>query len=199
MRSWANTSYTSSSKTVMWSHASTKECMDFHKQVSWQTNFLRNNRNHMATPNVNTPRLWCHWSHPPMFSLVVDDFRIQYTTIQDAQHLLAALKQHYEAITVDWTRSLFCSISLKWDDNHYIVDLSMPGYINSALEEFEHPEPNKAEHQPHQHNPSQFGTKMQPTTPAQNSQPLDKKGILQLQETTGNSYIIRELSIPPWM
>jgi hypothetical protein len=76
-----------------------------------------------------------------MFSLVVDDFGIQYTNLPDAQHLLAALKQHYEAITVNWTRSLFCSISLKWDYRQRVVDLSMPGYINSTLEKFGHQNP----------------------------------------------------------
>jgi 2-phospho-L-lactate guanylyltransferase (CobY/MobA/RfbA family) len=45
-------------------------------------------------------------------AIVVDDFGVQYTNVSAAQHLLAALKQHYEAITVDWTGSLFCAISL---------------------------------------------------------------------------------------
>jgi hypothetical protein len=120
-----------------------------------------------------------------MFSLVVDDSGIQYTNIPDAQHLLAVLKQHYEAITVDWTGSLFCGITLKWDYKRRIVDLSMPGYVNTALEEFDHPKPTKSEHQPHRHNPLQFGTKIQLTTPADNSKPLDNKGILCLQQITG--------------
>jgi hypothetical protein len=120
-----------------------------------------------------------------MFSLVVDDFGIQYTNIPDAQHLLAVLKQHYEAITVDWTRSLFCGITLKWDYKRRIADLSMPGYVNTALEEFDHPKPTKSEHQPHRHNPPQFGTKIQLTAPADNSKPLDNKGILHLQQITG--------------
>jgi hypothetical protein len=87
-----------------------------------------------------------------MFSLVVDSFGVQYTQLLDAQHLLAALKQHYEAITVDWTGSLFCSVSLKWDYTNRTFDLSMPGYISSALAEFDHPQPTKLEHQPHHHN-----------------------------------------------
>ena len=36
------------------------------------------------------------------FALIVDDFGIQYVAKADAQHLIAALKQDYEAVTVDW-------------------------------------------------------------------------------------------------
>jgi hypothetical protein len=63
----------------------------------------------------HTPGLWRHRTRSLMLSLVVDDFGVQYSQLPDAQRLLAALKQHYEAITVDWTGALFCCISLKWD------------------------------------------------------------------------------------
>jgi hypothetical protein len=67
-----------------------------------------------------------------MFALVVDDFGIQFTNVTDAQHLLVALKQDYEAVTVDWTGSLFCGITLTWDYENRTVDLSMPGYVTNA-------------------------------------------------------------------
>jgi hypothetical protein len=41
----------------------------------------------------HTPGLWCHHTCRLMFLLVVDDFGVQYSRLQDAQHLLAALKQ----------------------------------------------------------------------------------------------------------
>jgi Reverse transcriptase (RNA-dependent DNA polymerase) len=66
---------------------------------------------------THTPGFWKHATRKLMFALVVDDFGIQFTHIKDAQHLLAALKQDYEAITVDWTGSLFCGITLTWDYN----------------------------------------------------------------------------------
>jgi hypothetical protein len=69
--------------------------------------------------------------------------------LKDAQHLLAALKQDYEAVTVDWTGSLFCGITLTWDYNKQTVDLSMPGYVTSALAEFNFTPSAKPEHQPH--------------------------------------------------
>jgi hypothetical protein len=60
----------------------------------------------------HTLGLWRHCTQALMFTLVVDDFGVQYTKLSNAHHLLAALKQHYEAITMDWTGSLFCGITL---------------------------------------------------------------------------------------
>jgi hypothetical protein len=125
-------------------------------------------------------------------------FGVQYSKIADAQHLLAALKQHYEAITVDWTGSLFCGITLKWDYTQRTVDLSMPGYVQTALEEFEHVAPTKPEHQPHRHNPIQYGTKLQLTVPVDNSPPLGKHEILRLQQITGK-FLYYSRAVDPTM
>jgi hypothetical protein len=135
----------------------------------------------------HTLGLWRHRSRAPMFSLVVDDFGVQYSKVADAQHLLAALKQNYEAITVDWTGLLFCGITLKWDYKQRIIDLSMPGYVQTALEEFEHPAPNKPEHQPHQHNPIQYGTKSQLTQPVDDSPPLQNTKSCSSSKSQANS------------
>jgi hypothetical protein len=113
-----------------------------------------------------------------MFTLVVDDFGIQYNKLSDTHHLLAALKQNYEAVTVDWTGSLFCGITLKWNYPHCVVDLSIPGYVQNALEELNHPAPAKPEHQPHQHNPLQYSTKTQLSDLVNTSPPLGKQEIL---------------------
>jgi hypothetical protein len=117
-----------------------------------------------------------------MFLLVVDDFRVQYAHLPNAQHLLAALKQHYEAITGDSTGSLFCGISLTWDYTNHTIDL---GCISSALTEFKHLQPNKPEHQPHRHNPPQFGVKTQLTDLVDHRKLLSKSEILHLQQVTG--------------
>lgn len=70
---------------------------------------------HGYTECTHTPGLWRHTTRPIMFALVVDDFTVQYTGKEHAQHLLAALKQDYEAVTVDWEGKLFCGITLEWD------------------------------------------------------------------------------------
>jgi hypothetical protein len=146
----------------------------------------------------HTPGLWCHNTRALMFSLVVDDFGIQYTHLPDAQHLLAALKQHYEAITVDWTGSLFCGISLQWNYTNRMVDLSMPHYVQDASTKFEHQAPIKSEHQPHWHNPPQFGVKTQLTEPVDNSAPLNKQETLCLQQIT-SKFLYYSRAVDPTM
>ena len=58
-----------------------------------------------------TPGLWKHETRPTIFSLVVDDFAVQYTSKEDADHLLSALQAKYR-ITVDWEAKLYIGISL---------------------------------------------------------------------------------------
>jgi hypothetical protein len=57
---------------------------------------------------MHTPGLWKHITRPVIFALVVDDFGIQYVGKEHAHHLIAALKQDYEAVTTDWEGELFC-------------------------------------------------------------------------------------------
>jgi hypothetical protein len=95
----------------------------------------------------------------------MNDFRIKYTTLQDAQHFLATLKQHYKAITVDWDGTLYCGITLDWNYDKLTVDLLMPDYIQTVLDDFNHVPTNRAKHQPHRHNLPQYGVKTQLTDP----------------------------------
>ena len=76
----------------------------------------------------HTPGLWKHISHPISFTLVVDDFGIKYIGKEHADHLLAALQEHY-TLDIDWAGKLYCSITLDWDYENGMVNISMPGYI----------------------------------------------------------------------
>jgi hypothetical protein len=96
----------------------------------------------------HTPGLWKHVSKPTQFTLTVDDFGVKYVGKQNAQHLIDALRTHYE-VEEDWTGSLYCGISLKWDYTDRHVDISMPGYVNKLLARFEHTPPRHPQHSPH--------------------------------------------------
>ena len=78
----------------------------------------------------HTPGLWRHITRPILFSLVVDDFGAKYIDKADADHLIAALKKHYE-ISEDWTGGLYCGITIMWHYDNAIYklygDISMPG------------------------------------------------------------------------
>jgi hypothetical protein len=97
---------------------------------------------HGYRPVPRTPGLWKHDSRPVTFCLVVDDFGVKYVGKQHADHLLNAIRTKYQ-LTCDWTGSLYCGVTLKWDYDKGTVDLSMPGYIARALHKFQHPTPNR--------------------------------------------------------
>ena len=84
----------------------------------------------------HTPGYWCHMWRPIDFTLVVDDFGVGYENNKHALHLLQTLRQYYEAISVDWTGTLYCGITLKWDYDQRTCELSLPGYIQHAVNKF---------------------------------------------------------------
>jgi hypothetical protein len=79
---------------------------------------------------------------PIQFTLVVDDFGVQYVGADYAQHLIAALETEF-IVSKDWTGGLYCGITINWDYANKHVDISMPGYIKDALHKFQHPLPKR--------------------------------------------------------
>jgi hypothetical protein len=119
-----------------------------------------------------------------VFALVVDDFLVQYTEPKHFTHLADTLKRHY-VITTDLQATKFCGITLQWDYTNHHVTLSMPGYIEKALQRFTHPQPKQPQHAPHMWIAPNYGAKVQYTSPEDKSLPLDKHGIKRLQEVIG--------------
>ncbi len=97
---------------------------------------------------AHTPGLWKHTTRPTQFTLTVDDFGVKYVGKDNAQHLIDALRKHYE-VEEDWTGKLYCGISLQWDYERRHVDISMPGYVDKLLARFNHEPPSKPQHSPH--------------------------------------------------
>jgi len=88
----------------------------------------------------HTPGLFTHKWRPIAFSLVVDNFGINYIGKEHAEHLLAMLEEHY-TISTDWTGSTYLGLTLDWNYNNHTVDISMPGYVEKALQRFQHTAP----------------------------------------------------------
>jgi nitrous oxide reductase accessory protein NosL len=66
---------------------------------------------HGYAPAPFTPGLWRHNTKRTTFVLCVDDFGVKYFSQPDAQHLIDALKAHYE-LTIDWSGALYCGLML---------------------------------------------------------------------------------------
>ena len=86
----------------------------------------------------HTPGYWWHVWRPIDFTLVVDDFGVGYEDNEHALHLLQTLRQYYEAVSVNWTGKLYGGITLKWDYLQRTCELSMPRYVQQALNKFQH-------------------------------------------------------------
>jgi len=139
---------------------------------------------HGYWPCPITLGLWAHNSCPIHFTLVVDDFAVQYSNCDDAEHLMAALQDHYQ-VTEDWSASCYCRMSLQWDYIHCMVNLSMPGYIKHALLHFQHPHPACPGYSPHPWQKPDYGACTQ-YAPAEDLSPvLDTSDTKQVPEVIG--------------
>ena len=80
------------------------------------------------SPVTRISSLWKHATKDICFSLVIDDFGVKHVGKDTADHLIQALKKLY-TISIDWTGSLYCSLTINWDYDKRICDISMPIYI----------------------------------------------------------------------
>jgi hypothetical protein len=107
-----------------------------------------------------THGLWKHNARNLMFTLVVDDFGVKFTNAADAEHLMTTLKELY-TVSEDWDGAKYCGLTLDWDYTKRTVDISIPGYIERALQRFQHPTPSRPEHAPHAWQKPIYGAKTQ--------------------------------------
>ena len=138
---------------------------------------------HDYAPVQHTPGLWKHDTRDTIFSLVVDDFAIKYTSTENIHHLLNALKSKY-TISEDWTAQLYIGITLKWDYVHHTVDLFMPNYVKAALLRFKHI-CLKRRDAPHKHVPPKYGAKIQYALPDDECPTLPANRINFIQQVVG--------------
>jgi hypothetical protein len=58
------------------------------------------------------PGLWTHVKRKICFTLVVDNFSIKYTNMDNAKHLINVLKKDY-TITVDWDATKYIGLTIE--------------------------------------------------------------------------------------
>jgi hypothetical protein len=87
-------------------------------------------------PAWHTPGLWLHKTRPISLTLVVDDFAVKYIDKHHAEHLRNAFLRTYD-LTADWTVTVYSSMTLKWEYNNRMCDISMPGYVSNVLSRFQ--------------------------------------------------------------
>ena len=147
----------------------------------------------------HTPGYWRHMWRPIDFTLVVDDFGVGYEKNEHALHLLQTLRQYYEAVSVDWTGTLYCGISLKWDYVQRTCELSMPGYVQHAISKFHQGDkgPTKSTDAPHPYKASKkHGLPMTPTV--DDGAKLTPQAMKQLQQIVG-TFLFYSRAVNPTM
>jgi Reverse transcriptase (RNA-dependent DNA polymerase) len=119
-------------------------------------------------PTGRIPGLYKHDTNTIYFTLIVDDFLILHAQKGALEHLKTTLQKHY-TITADDAAMKFCGMTLDWNyaDGH--VTVSMPGYVESALQRFMHPIPEEPEHSPHAWMVPDYGASTQYAEPDDDS------------------------------
>jgi hypothetical protein len=125
-----------------------------------------------------------HKTRPITFSLVVDDFAVEYVGKQHADHLRNALLKSYE-LTTDWAAKVYSGMTLKWDYKNRTCDISMPGYVSNVLSKFQHDAPKHPQHTPPRYVTPVHGAKTQYATKDE-TPPLTDKQCLNIQKVTGS-------------
>lgn len=115
---------------------------------------------------------------------MVDDFGIKYTGKSNAEYLLNVLRCKY-SITTDWTGSLYCGMTLKWNYLTHSVDVSMPGYVHKALEQYQHPYPSHPKHEPAPWTAPNYGRSTQMAPAPDTSPQLSSHYLTRLQQIIG--------------
>ena len=147
----------------------------------------------------HTPGYWRHMWRPIDFTLIVDDFGVGYENNEHALHLLQTLPQYYVAVSADWTGTLYCGITLKWDYDQWTCELSMPGYVQHAVNKFHNGDkgPTKSTDTPHPYKASKkHGLPM--TTERDDGAKLSPQAIKQLQQIVG-TFLFYSRAVDPTM
>ena len=64
-------------------------------------------------------------------------------------------------ISIDWTGSLFCGLTIDWYYAARTCDISMPKYLQTALHKFQHLLPKRPQHAPHSWENPTYGAHVQ--------------------------------------
>lgn len=167
-------------------HAEIRKGMYGLPQAGMLANKLLQKRlaKHGYKPTKHTAGLWTHEWKPITFTLVVDDFGVKYVGKEHAEHLYQTLQQYYET-SCDWNGELYCGITLKWDYTKRTVDLTMPGYVQSALHKYQHGKPSRQQHSPYPAETPHYGAKVQLTPPTDKTRPMTQEAKRRLQQIVG--------------
>jgi hypothetical protein len=119
-----------------------------------------------------------------VFTLIVDDFGVEYVGEEHAIHLCNTIKEHYD-IMENWKGDLYSGINLEWNYTSRTCRLSMEGYIDTVLAKYNHQRPKKPVLSPYKAAPISYGAKVQYTDNEDTTPPLNDAGVKRVQGIGG--------------
>eukprot|EP00804_Cyclotella_cryptica_P006569 CCRYP_021175-RA/>CCRYP_021175-RA protein AED:0.46 eAED:0.46 QI:0/-1/0/1/-1/1/1/0/211 len=119
-----------------------------------------------------------------MFTLIVDNFGVEYIGEHHAHHLCDTIKEFYD-LTENWKGDLYAGINLAWNYSNRTCCLSMDDYIETVLTKYNHQRPKRPVLSPYKAAPIIYGTKVLYTDEANTSPALDVLGIKRIQGIVG--------------
>jgi len=90
---------------------------------------------HDFLQDPNIPCLFIHSTRPISFTLVVDDFGVKYTDLDDIHYLIHILEEKYD-VHSDLTGQKYIGVKLDWDYNANTLTPSMPNYVAAGIARF---------------------------------------------------------------
>ena len=133
---------------------------------------------------INTPCLFVHSTNGVAFTLVVDDFLIKFKQRSAAEHLFSALRELY-TITTDFSaKQKYVGITLDYNKKKRYIDMSIPGYVEKAIQRFQRTNLKGAD-SPIIYVPPNYGKHQQEAPMVEPAIPLTAAETQELQEIVG--------------
>jgi hypothetical protein len=149
-----------------------------------QDRLIKHLADHGYIQCINTPCLFVHQANGVAFTLVVDDFLIKYKDKTAVDHLLASLRELYTITTEFGMTQKYVGITLHHNRTKRYIDMSIPGYVQKAIQRFQRTNLKGAD-SPIIYVPPNYGKHQQEAPIEEPSIPLTAAETLELQEIVG--------------
>ena len=140
---------------------------------------------HGRAPARVTPGLWKHNALDVALALVVDDFGVKLTNRTQAEHLITSLTSEGYKLSQERGGGRCCGLTLKWDCKNRACNVSMPGYVERALQRLQRQEPTAPENSPRKWSAPKRGAKARRAESDDATPTLDASAKKRVQEIIG--------------
>lgn len=119
------------------------------------------------------------------FTLVVDDFLIKYTNMDDVKHLQSVLEKLY-VMKYDFNATKYLGITIEQNRQQDYIGISIPGYIDKVLSRFQVVKSTRPVNTPSPFIPHNYGSKTPQLIHHDLSQPATTDEVKWLQQVVGS-------------